>query len=56
MMLSLREHLHAVFVTSGLQVRSYYYSTGEAIKVISKLINIRDNEEFVSVNVEQANL
>lgn len=55
-MLSLREHLHVVFVTSGLRVRSYYCSTGEAIKVISKIINISDNEEFVSVNVEQANL
>lgn len=55
-MLSLREHLHAVFVTSGLQVRSYYCSTGEAIKVISKVINVSDHEEFVSLNVEQANL
>lgn len=47
---------HAVFVTSGLQGRRNYCSTGEAIKVISEVINISDNEEFVSVSVEQANL
>lgn len=47
---------NAVFVTSGLQGRSNYCSTAEAIKVISKVINISDNEEFVSISVEQANL
>lgn len=55
-MLRQHEHLLAVFVTSGLKLRSCYCSTGEAIKVISKVINISDNEEVVSVDVEQANL
>lgn len=53
---SQHEHFHAVFFTSGLKLRKCYCSTGEAIKVISKVINISDYEEFVSVDVEQANL
>lgn len=41
------QSLPAIFCTFGLLCRSYYYSTGEAIKVISEVINISDNEEVL---------